>query len=54
MSDSSKVREYLVAIGKKGGKSKSEAKRAAGKINAAKALAARMKKLKINLDTSGL
>jgi hypothetical protein len=45
MSDSIKIHEYLSAIGKKGGKSKSEAKSASSKINVAKALAARMKKV---------
>lgn len=42
------LREYLSAIGKKGGQSKSEAKSASSKINVAKALAARLNKVKNN------
>jgi hypothetical protein len=39
------LRDHLAAIGSKGGKSCSEAKRAAARINVAKALAARLAKL---------
>jgi hypothetical protein len=42
------LRNHLSEIGRKGGSVKSEAKTASGKVNAAKALAARLLKLENN------
>lgn len=40
------VRRYMASLGRRGGSSRSERKRAAGRINVAKALAARLSKAK--------